>query len=640
MTWPSIFAVAAALLLVASPRLSAAAGTPGACGTLAAEAASQTQVSPGDTLLVGRLVFVTFSDSRTNALPRYADSMAVEIAQYLETQGRGHWRVDLRVIKRTDDSTRAWLAPRPASAYANSGATNFTTANQEICAAIAVEHPGIWQDVDQVWIVHDQCTFPCADNSTRETCEETCPYGGISTIGAAALGVPGLTGGGTTQRQFLNAGDTRNHQIQLSFAVHEFGHRLFGAAHTPGSDAAGAEWTNVGRYDVMRSGVNGAAAREEGLVPYAAKLLARWGWLDRVVIDRDTLGLRLPDVYGPRGVMYEVATRSPLQSFAMAHYAGATPFDARYGAPGLLVWHIVRAEVTGFELRWDVECATGRFTNGAQDPANGRDVLEAAPLALGVSGDLFGVSPEVAFGPWTNPSSRLHAGDDAYAPETVWSGVTLENLRTDPANGDLIADVWLTPRQQLLAPVGSEHFALGAPVPVRWQPRKSAGVVDVDIEASMDDGATWATVASHQANTGLWEWQPSAATSRARVRVVSRDSTGASGGSTSGTFAIGDLLAPLPDAVTFAMPAPNPSATGVVFSFELPVASPVRIEVRDAAGRRVSMVADGVYRPGANSVSWDGRDARGEPVRPGLYFVRCEAGGRSLTRRVVRVSGR
>ncbi len=640
MKGSSASALVLAVLLLAS-HSPAAAGAPaaGACGTLAAEAASQAQVLPGDTLLVGRLVFVTFPDSRSGALPAYADSMAVELTRYLETQARGRWRVDIRVIKRGDDSTHAWLAPRTAETYAAGGLVNFKTANREVCTAISAAQADVWRDVDQVWIVHDQCTFKCTDNTSRASCEDTCPYGGIATIGVGDPDVPGLIGGGTTQRMFVNAGDVRNHQIQLSFAVHEFGHRLVSTGHTPGSDAPDSLWTNFGRYDVMRSGVNGSFAREEGLVPYAAMHLARWGWLDRVVIDRDTPGVRVPDLQGPRGVVVEIATRSLRQVFALAHYAGETSFDARYGAPGLLLWHIVRQAAAGSDTHWDVECAGGRYSNGVPDPANGRDVLEATSLALGQPGDLFGPRAGVAFGAWTNPSSRLHERDDAYAPETAWSGVTLENLRTDPANGDLVVDVWLTPAQQLLGPSAGEYFAVSTPVPIRWQPRGSAGVVDVDIQASVNDGATWSTVAEHQPNSGAWDWHPTVGASAARVRVVSRDSTGVTGASTSEAFAIEARVVPLPAVVAFANPTPNPSAEAVVFAFELPVASRVHVGVRDAAGRLVRTLVDAPFAAGSASTSWDGRDAEGGRVRPGIYFVRCEAGGRSFTRRVVRLSG-
>ena len=37
------------------------------------------------------------------------------------------------------------------------------------------------------------------------------------------------------------------------------------------------------------------------------------------------------------------------------------------------------------------------------------------------------------------------------------------------------------------------------------------------------------------------------------------------------------------------------------------------------------------------SVRWNGRDQSGRTVAPGIYMVRAEAGGRSATRRVIRM---
>jgi hypothetical protein len=53
----------------------------------------------------------------------------------------------------------------------------------------------------------------------------------------------------------------------------------------------------------------------------------------------------------------------------------------------------------------------------------------------------------------------------------------------------------------------------------------------------------------------------------------------------------------------------------------------------DIAGRRVRNVSRAA--PEADLL-WDGRNDRGEPVPPGLYFVRCESGARRVQRKVVK----
>ncbi len=606
------------------------------CSPLAAEAALQITIDPLDTLLVGRVVFITFPDSRTGLLPSYAGQLPSELAHYLATQSRGRWRTDIRFVRRTDAPDSAWRAPRPAAEYAGLTGRRYWEANREVLAAIAAEQPGIWDGVDQVWVLHDQCTFPCSDNRTRDTCEDTCPFGGIATLGATELEVPGLRGGGTTQRRYSRANETRDHAIQSSFAVHEFGHRILRAPHAPGSDEGGADWVNFGRYDVLRSGVNGAPSREEGLLPYSPLHLARWGWLPRRVIDRDAIGVPLSDVMGPRGELIEVRTRSAQQSFALALHAGSTPYDERYGGTGLLVWHVLR-DASGIDRRWDLESAAGRLSNGQPDPVGGRDALESDPLALGSEADFFQPGRAMVLGPESNPSSRLHELDDFKSPETALSGVAIENLRASATPGDLLVDIWVTPAQLVISPAGGARVPQGEPLVVEWQPRASARVAEVSLELSLDDGASWRVIAPSLPNTGEWSGLADGASERARVRVSSRDSSGYVGSRVSDTFAIEGAPLPPATALSFAPPAPNPSGGPTRLRFTLPSASHVRIIVLDLGGRLVRVLADGERPAGDAEVVWDGLDHSGRLVRPGLYVAILESDRSQLRRRLIRI---
>ncbi|MFH1277923.1 MAG: FlgD immunoglobulin-like domain containing protein [Candidatus Eisenbacteria bacterium] len=71
---------------------------------------------------------------------------------------------------------------------------------------------------------------------------------------------------------------------------------------------------------------------------------------------------------------------------------------------------------------------------------------------------------------------------------------------------------------------------------------------------------------------------------------------------------------------------PNPfnPATGIGFSLERPSRAVVRIF--DTAGREVRTLVDADLPAGPHSVSWDGRNDRGQEVSTGIYFYRLEAG--------------
>jgi len=71
---------------------------------------------------------------------------------------------------------------------------------------------------------------------------------------------------------------------------------------------------------------------------------------------------------------------------------------------------------------------------------------------------------------------------------------------------------------------------------------------------------------------------------------------------------------------------PNPFTGGTTIGFELPRGERVRLEVFDLQGRRMRSLADATYAAGRWSVEWDGRDAVGNRVAPGIYLYRMEAG--------------
>ena len=81
--------------------------------------------------------------------------------------------------------------------------------------------------------------------------------------------------------------------------------------------------------------------------------------------------------------------------------------------------------------------------------------------------------------------------------------------------------------------------------------------------------------------------------------------------------------------------SPNPLATRTSWTLNLPVRSTLTGYVLDARGARVTTLVEGEWAAGSHLLTWDGRDARGGRVRPGIYFVRITAGDTSWRRTVV-----
>lgn len=82
----------------------------------------------------------------------------------------------------------------------------------------------------------------------------------------------------------------------------------------------------------------------------------------------------------------------------------------------------------------------------------------------------------------------------------------------------------------------------------------------------------------------------------------------------------------LPAALRLGAPYPNPFNPSVRIPFGLERPGPVLVEVLDAAGRRVAVVARGAWPAGEHTVVWQGRDDAGRPAPSGVYLVRLRRG--------------
>jgi len=94
---------------------------------------------------------------------------------------------------------------------------------------------------------------------------------------------------------------------------------------------------------------------------------------------------------------------------------------------------------------------------------------------------------------------------------------------------------------------------------------------------------------------------------------------------------------PPPTGFDLALAGANPTSGDTRLALDLPRDGNVRVKVYDAAGRNVRTLFDGWQSAGQHGIVWDGRDGAGRAAAVGVYFVRANAQGRSLTLRVARV---
>jgi cytochrome c peroxidase len=83
--------------------------------------------------------------------------------------------------------------------------------------------------------------------------------------------------------------------------------------------------------------------------------------------------------------------------------------------------------------------------------------------------------------------------------------------------------------------------------------------------------------------------------------------------------------------------APNPFRAATTIRFVLDREGPVNLGVFDLSGRRVASLLTNVQGAGEHRVIWDGRDAAGREVVPGVYFYRLETSAGVRAQRMLRL---
>jgi hypothetical protein len=90
--------------------------------------------------------------------------------------------------------------------------------------------------------------------------------------------------------------------------------------------------------------------------------------------------------------------------------------------------------------------------------------------------------------------------------------------------------------------------------------------------------------------------------------------------------------ASIPTQLALSRVMPNPVTGAMHLQYGMPAEGAIRVSVLDLSGREVAVLAQGIRPAGWHTASWNGRTARG-PAGAGIYFVRFDAGARTLTQR-------
>jgi hypothetical protein len=109
---------------------------------------------------------------------------------------------------------------------------------------------------------------------------------------------------------------------------------------------------------------------------------------------------------------------------------------------------------------------------------------------------------------------------------------------------------------------------------------------------------------------------------RGTAELYARPSAGVATGSSLGAVRLGKSQ-------------PNPFTAETWVSYSVGREAQVDLAIYDVAGRRVTTLISGQVSAGDHRASWNGLDASGRPVAPGIYLLHLRTGERQLSRKLV-----
>ncbi len=80
---------------------------------------------------------------------------------------------------------------------------------------------------------------------------------------------------------------------------------------------------------------------------------------------------------------------------------------------------------------------------------------------------------------------------------------------------------------------------------------------------------------------------------------------------------------------------PNPFNPSTTIEYSVAAAGRIRLEIYDAAGKKVRTLIDRFCGPGSFRVSWDGKNGEGRQAGSGVYFLKYSSGASACTKKLV-----
>jgi immune inhibitor A len=416
---------------------------------------------------------------------------------------------------------------------------------------------------------------------------------------------------------------------KIGVFCHEFGHVL----GLPDLYDYGYDSAAVGYWSIMAAGSWGAGGAKP--VHFDAWSKVQLGFVTPVVPNTNLIDVAVPRVED-EPVIYKVWTDgAPGKQYFLFEHRRRQGFDYSVPAKGIVIYHVDENMSSNDNQR----CGPGSpHYLVAVEQADGECDLEYNRNA-GDAGDPWPGSggaenPNTAFNLISTPNSNSYA-DDA-------TGVAIYNIHFSDGMGYAsVAVSPVGPYARILYPNGGEAFETGLADTVRWIAFDDLAVDSVSILVSTDGGLTFPYVVAHgQANDSASVWTPEVPGSQTcRMKIIAYDNEGnAFEDISDADFTVTDLAGiadtgPVEFGILSVSPNPTTSETRIVFAS---TAINPGAAVYDITGRLIKKLAVAKVSGSAHryEAGWDGRNADGRNIAPGVYFVRITSENKARSARV------
>jgi hypothetical protein len=188
---------------------------------------------------------------------------------------------------------------------------------------------------------------------------------------------------------------------------------------------------------------------------------------------------------------------------------------------------------------------------------------------------------------------------------------------------------------------GRASIAAGYGLNLVWEDPEGHAASHYDLWFSANGGESWSLQAGGITGRSFNWMVPSTLTTDGRIILAAVDDEGIMGLWTSPPFEIQSITTGvdeteiLPREFSMRLRSANPLPQGnASLEVALPAASPVQMRIYDVRGGLVRDLSAHAVPAGRHSISWDGRNSAGVPVRSGVYFMKANAGGKEFKLRL------